>query len=391
MLSSAFNLSPNGGSYNRLGKTLIIGSWWSRHQISDAPKVLVEPPQFSVATITNAIVCGEGIICKQTPRGTYVVAETLIEAKSARSILPLTRTSDGAFYFKQAIWPRRLASKHTYVLLRQVCDNNYGHWITEAVPKIAVLADHYDLALLKFIVSKHPFHRRSYVMRQIYIDTLAAFGIKPNQILALGRDPVEIERLLYVPPISQHPWIKAPRTIEILETLRDRIVPEATGPKRIYVSRANAGTRRLINEAAILDILKRHDVAVVCPERLSFSEQVRLFANAELVIGAFGANLANAAFAKRNVKIFALSSECMEDDFFWDLANLKSGSYFSLHGTAACSNPNRSSDFFIDPLEFHAVLEEHVLDNGPQGQAAFSHSSSPPYDRNLTSSGFHLL
>ncbi|HKH81030.1 MAG TPA: hypothetical protein VKA03_05360 [Methylovirgula sp.] len=83
-LSSSFRQSDNGGSYERLGETLIIGPAWTRDLINDAPK-LVEPPPFGVMHIDNGIVCGEGIIWKKTSHGLYAVSETLTNARSPES------------------------------------------------------------------------------------------------------------------------------------------------------------------------------------------------------------------------------------------------------------------------------------------------------------------
>jgi capsular polysaccharide biosynthesis protein len=356
-LWSSFRPSDNGGSYRRLQETRIVGSPWNCEQIAAANSV-VEPPPFGVAEIDNAIVCGEGIICRKTSDGIFAVSETLINATTARSILPLRKDQDKSLYVDASFCRRKLPPDTAYAFLRQVSDNNYGHWLVEGLPKVAILAEHFDISSLKFIVTRHLPTRQSAAMRKVYLDSLAAFGIEPKQIVPMAREAVQIERLLYPLPLAVHPWVKAPRVIQILEDLRDKIGAGRRGPKRIYASRAFARKRRLRNETEILRILKDFDVAVVYPERHSFVDQVRLFADAELLVGNNGANLANAVFAPRGVRIFAVASEAMRDDFFWDLAELKSGGYFSLHGKATDPNPDMNSDFRIDPVAFRSMLEE---------------------------------
>jgi hypothetical protein len=357
-LWSSFRPSDNGGPYQRRSETLIVGSAANRDQISAAASRIVEPPPFGVAEINNAIVCGEGIICKKTPDGFFAVSETLINALTERSILPLKRGENNALYADANVGQRKLPSAYTYAFLRQVSDNNYGHWLIEGLPKVAILAEHFDLKSLKFIVTRHFRTRQSGPMRKIYFESLAAAGVAPQQIIEMTREAVKVERLLYPLPLTVHPWVKAPRIAEILENLRDRIAVGQRGPKRIYASRAFARKRRLRNEAEILRILRDFEVAVVHPERHSFFEQVRLFADAELIVGNSGANLTNAVFAPRGVAIFAIAPEAMRDDFFWDLANLKSGRYFSLHGKGTGPNPDMNADFDIDPDVFRAMLQD---------------------------------
>ncbi len=362
-LSSSFRPSDNGGSYERSAETCIVGPAWIRTEVSNASKLTVAPPPFGVASLDQVIVCGEGIIWKKTSTGMYAVAETLTNAVTDLSVLPLKRSDDNALHVNGNVGRRKLSTRHTYAFLRQVADSNYGHWITEVLPKVAILAEHFDIKSLKFIVTepRHFMMRPSGPMRKVFVNSLAEFGIRPYQILPMARESVEVERLLYPLPLAVHPWVKAPRTIQILEGLRDKIANGQRGPRRIYASRVGAIKRHLLNEAEILRILRAFDVTVVHPERLSFVDQVRLFADAELVIGNCGANLTDAVFSPRGVKIFAITSETMRDDFFWDLANLKSGKYFSLHGRATCSNPDMNSDFLVNPDEFRAFLEERVL------------------------------
>jgi hypothetical protein len=355
-IASAFRQSSNGGCYDRLAETLIVAS--GVHDIDNARKVMVEPPPAGVAVIENALICGEGIICKRTSQAIYAASETLTWATSARSILPLRRTEGGALHVDENIRPRKLSTKYTYAFLRQVWDTNYGHWITDCLPKVGILAEHFDIKSLRFIVT-----RRRGQMQRVYADSLAAFGIESHQILPVGREALEIEQLLYPLPVATHYWLKAPRAIQILEELRDKIASGRSGPRRIYVSRALARNRHLLNETEILDVLRDFDFTVIYPERHSFVEQVRLFADADLVIGNCGANLANAVFSQRGVKIFAITSKIMGDMFYWDLANLKSGKYYSLHGDAACGVPDYNSDFSIDAREFRTLLEERVLSN----------------------------
>jgi hypothetical protein len=362
-LWSSFLQSDNGGSYQRSSETFIVGPAVDRDRISNAASLIVEPPPFGVAEIDHAIVCGEGIIWKKTSHGLSAVSETLTIAFTERSILPLQRSAENELYVDENVCRRKLSTRHTYAFLRQVSDNNYGHWIIEGLPKVAILADHFDIKSLKFIVTRHIVTRQSAPMRKIYIDSLAALGIDSHQILPMAREAVEVERLLYPLPLTLHPWVKAPRVIQILEGLRDKIAIGRRGPRRIYVSRAHARKRRLLNEAEILPILKDFDVSIVYPERHTFVDQVRLFASAELVIGNYGANLTNAVFSPCGVKIFAITSEAMSDDFFWDLANLKSGKYFSLHGKAVSPRADANADFHVDPHEFRTLLEERVLNN----------------------------
>lgn len=87
---------------------------------------------------------------------------------------------------------------------------------------------------------------------------------------------------------------------EVAALLRGRLLPApsaATSPRRrLYVSRADSPSRPVVNEDAVMAALARLGFAAVRPGELTVAEQIRLFAEAEIVIGPHGAGLTNAVF-----------------------------------------------------------------------------------------------
>lgn len=78
--------------------------------------------------------------------------------------------------------------------------------------------------------------------------------------------------------------------------------PPARSKCRIYISRRDVGgihgpNRRISNEEALLQALEPYDVESVAPETLPIKEQLRMFRDSELMIGAPGSGLANSFLA----------------------------------------------------------------------------------------------
>jgi capsular polysaccharide biosynthesis protein len=242
------------------------------------------------------------------------------------------------------------------VYLQQTFDHNYGHWLVEGLPRVAIAAQFVDLSHFKFAISRMK-GGQGQVMRQVMREGLALFGVKPEQIVEIDRAPVIFERMLYPMPVAIHPWVKSPNAIAVLETLPDRIGAARDGPKRIYVTRNAGKTRRLTNEDAVIDVLRPLGFVVVDPGQLSFADQIRLFAGAERIVGNCGAGLTNLVFAPRGVSVFALTTPFMQDDFFWDLTELKQGRYFSLYGVSPDPVRGPKSDFSINLPAFKEMLE----------------------------------
>jgi capsular polysaccharide biosynthesis protein len=184
---------------------------------------------------------------------------------------------------------RRIPGSHAS-LVAAFC-TNYFHWLTEALPRVAVL-DVLGLGNLPLIVpsSLEAFHLDSLALLGIGADRLTSF----DQEAPFGGDHLRPDTLVWPAPAA-HTGLPAAWACA---WLRERLAPvQAEAPRRrLYVSRGSA-RRSVANELELLGVFERFGVEPVLAEQLSFEEQVRLFSSAELVCGPHGAGLANALFA----------------------------------------------------------------------------------------------
>ena len=313
------------------------------------------PPPGGVATFDEACAIGGGVLLT---RDGEIIAESLTNSDDTQQFKPFSRLGGGLTIRIWPLRPIRFLSGET-IYLRQFWDGNYGHWLVELLPRIAIAAQFCDLSQCRIVVTA-----KTGGMSQVYRDSLALFGVKPEQIVGMRRRPVIFERLHYPLPVSQHPWVKSPRAIELLESLPEKLGAKRDGPIRLYVTRNSGKSRRLTNEKDILSLLRPLGFVSVDPGRLSFADQLRIFAGAELIVGNCGAGLTSLVFSPRGVGVFALTSPFMQDDFFWDLTDLKQGRFFSLHGEATDPARRSKSDFSIDVAAFKAMLPEFLAEAG---------------------------
>ena len=336
----------------------------TRPRIENAPpdmagdfvdRLLAQPtvaPAGGAALFNNVSIAAGGVILSEDGR---VVAESLLNTQDWMRFGIFARNAPGqepTVMVSPACFQRRLSGP-VHIMLKQTYDANYGHWLMEGLPRIVAAAEHCDLSQCRIIVS-----RKSSGIRHVYVDTLAAFGVKPEQIVTHRRRPLHVDRLIYPLPISKAPFLKSPQAIEILESIPKRLGLSGEAPKRVYISRGSTGKRRLSNEEAVLNVLRPLGFAIVHPGSLDFAGQAQMFSQAEIIVGNCGAGLTNAVFAPRGLVLFALTTEFMLDDFFWDLADLKRGRFFSLHGRALDPKLGVYSDFEIDIEKFRAMLAE---------------------------------
>ncbi|WP_158810152.1 DUF563 domain-containing protein [Beijerinckia sp. L45] len=323
------------------------------------------PPAGGLALFTDATISASGVVLTADGR---VIGESLLNSQEWSAFGVFVRAAPDAPLQMKALplTIQKRLSACPHVMMKQTFDANYGHWLIECLPRLAAAAAHFDLSACKFVVAD-----RHGAMQQIYIDSLVALGLRPEQIVSIGYTPVHVDMLVYPLPITTHPWVKSPGVATFLEIMAARIArPEVTAPRRIYVSRKRGGMRRLINEAAVIAIVERYGFTVVYPETMAFSAQVATFRDAEIVVGNYGANLSNIVFAPRGVTLFALTTEAMQDDFFWDLMDHKAGAYVSLHGKATTAAPNQNSDFTIDIARFEQILGPLISELGARETTA---------------------
>ncbi len=83
---------------------------------------------------------------------------------------------------------------------------------------------------------------------------------------------------------------------------------ELHGLKRVYISRDDAKNRRVTNEDDVVVLLKGYGFRKVILAGLNIADQVRLFRNAEVIIGPHGSGFVNAACCRPGTRIIEFFS-----------------------------------------------------------------------------------
>jgi len=212
---------------------------------------------------------------------------------------------------------RRLESG--FLLLTERGSGRYG-WFHETLPKLQWYEEYCELTgespVLILNSPASPFQRK----------TLRWMGYDPDDWLEHGDEVTRVGRLVVAPhPVrlegnpsrgfaSEPGWAG--------ERIRSN-VPEvdAEFSERVYVSRADADRRRVRNEREVLDVLEPRGFERYEPGRLSLTEQVTLFANAETVVGLHGLAYYNLMFCTRGMRLVELFAEDGVDESYFVAAN----------------------------------------------------------------------
>jgi tetratricopeptide (TPR) repeat protein len=165
---------------------------------------------------------------------------------------------------------------------------NYAEWLLGDLPRLALM----DLRAADLLC----LHGN---VRGYHLDALALVGITGSRLVIVPADKqVSLPSgTLFCTTTFRH---HSPCATAI-RALRDRIAfrEPADAPSRVYLSRAGMPESRVIrNESEVEAYLRARGFSVMRPETLSVREQAGMIARAEIVVGPYGANLANLLFAR---------------------------------------------------------------------------------------------
>jgi capsular polysaccharide biosynthesis protein len=207
---------------------------------------------------------------------------------------------------------------------------NYFHWIIEALPRMWIVEQFKELDALPLLVDSH--------LKSQQIESLRILTENKREIipLQLGQG-YKIKHLFYPSGLSyvhnnyDHPFahdkdlLVSPLAVSYL---RNRFLPIINAEqnhvqgqsKKIYLSRKKLSQgQRLLNTDEIEIMLLEKGFDIIHPELLSFTDQIRLFSQAEIIVGASGSAFANLVFAKENCKVFILHCNNRFTPYLFDM------------------------------------------------------------------------
>ena len=213
---------------------------------------------------------------------------------------------------------KNLSVKSAISLLGQ-SSANYAHWLTEILPKLAMLEFYPQYSHLPILVDAH-LHPNIY-------ESIAVVAGKHRILIFVERwVGVEIENAICITQPGYEPYIPhglfntgIPRLSNLfsthaLITLRNTVLNSSVYSKKgkrikIFFCRNSSSRnfRTLKNSAQIEDLLKKNDFLIVDPFELTFIEQVQLCHAASIIVAPVGASLANMIFASSDCYILGLS------------------------------------------------------------------------------------
>ena len=309
---------------------------------------------------TNLILANNSVICHDLYEFTHDYTSEELHWRTyiwpARHQLAWLMSTTPALEFERA------------ACFTDACAFNYAHWITEVLPRINLLCRTGMLPDAQLIVDEG--------LHDNLIESLRAVTGDTREIVTLPKGIcARVKHLAYISVTGYVPFERRSNRLKnhshgrfspfALQSLGHRfaertITPSSSQARRVFVKR-NSAVRNIINSHEIEEILIAHGFAVVEPEQLTFAQQVALFSNVDIVVGATGAAMANLVFCKPTTRIIILIS-CYRHTSYWYWQNMACAVgnriNYVLGKTAWSALAGIHSDYRINPSDLLDAIGE---------------------------------
>lgn len=202
--------------------------------------------------------------------------------------------------------------KNGYIVTNSNAEN-FFHWHLDVLQKLEYVTN--DNKAKVYIPHKYD--------KSFYTETLKLY---PEIEFIKIKSTTKITNAVYVNDIAQTGNYR-PELLKKLSQRLNKIQLEnrgcdnySTEKENIYISRASARNRKIVNEYDLHDTFRRRKTKIVMMENLNYKEQISLVKNTEVLIGIHGAGLTHMIYMPKNSSVIELRSE--DDD--------KNNCYYSL-------------------------------------------------------------
>ena len=256
-------------------------------------------------------------------------------------------------------WHRtRAPERHQQPLLLLSTHNNpnYFHWLTQPGLSPLFLQEHFGLHPLPRValaLSNRP--RRSLPSYVQPLLRVVAPELPVVEGVALASESLcrfavqEHSSEVVVSPAQVH-WLH--------RRCRDQLHPPPKPWRRVLISRQRSSRRRCLNEDQLLSALDPYGFERHCLEDLSVIEQLRLFSESALLVGAHGAGFSNLVACAPQASIVEFLPRPGAFCHYYAMADVLGLS----HGHVLASRCDlETDDFTVNPPDLLALLREMEL------------------------------
>ena len=238
-------------------------------------------------------------------------------------------------------------------LVQGASSKNYFHWLFDLLPKIYICSKNYNMSKINYFYLSEP--------QNFQVKLLNFFKIKKNQIInsKLYRH-IQADKIITV----DHPWYNKGYFFDefnhvpkwIIIWLRNNFLKRKKkfySSKKIFIDRSDSKSThsQIINKHEVINFLEKQNFKVYKIAKMDFFKQIYLFWNADFIISAHGAALANLAFCKPKTKIIEIKPETQPGNYFRKISEINKLKYRCIKNKVQKNNLKGDMTVSLDDLQ----------------------------------------
>ena len=261
----------------------------------------------------------DGRIIKDTGSNMAVVSSDgyLISEASFQWNRGLLGSDQNAFLKQKGFTkPKRYQGKVFSLLAGGGATSYYYHWMVDSLPKLFLLkeAGLFD-EIDHFLVPNYAFDFQR--------ETLEYLGIKSDRIInGFHEHHIQADYLI----VSSNTRVDGHHPKWVCDGLYDTFVgskPPAGSDRLIYISRADAKQRKVLNEPDLIEMLKRYGFEIHTMSNLSMADKVQLLHSARVIVGPHGSGTVNVVLCRPGTTVLDLIPDNCVAPFMCDICYKK--------------------------------------------------------------------
>ncbi len=220
--------------------------------------------------------------------------------------------------------------------------HNHSHWLTAHLPKLLLLRSRGELGDVLL-----PRQRPSAIDA-----SLRLLGFDPESFATFENDlTLEVDELTVLGTDRFRP--------ELICLVRDALTApsDAEPHRRVFISRARAERRRLVNEDQVWRLLEPAGFERVFMEELPFEAQVRLMRETAVLAAPHGAGLTNMMFCPPSTHVLEIADLSFPNPNFYALASALGHAYWLVPAAAVGEGHPLVRDMHVEPAAVEEILQ----------------------------------
>lgn len=280
--------------------------------------MIVNDPPAWVAELPDGRVVGNGAV---------ITPDNCLLVDVSRELIP-DQNNHSIF---NRIWlphKRRVRAKVAVVSIASI---NYWHWFFDLLPRVLLLKEYSDNFnnIDVIIVNKLTYYYQW--------ETLEKLGMPLDKILESDSNLHVQADFLIVPSVFKDiPSGWACQKLHEKFTNNSNCNQQSL---RLYISRNDAQTRRILNEEEVMENLAQFGFKKVILTGMSVKEQRDLFHSAEFIVAPHGAGLTNIVFCRKGTGVLEIFPPTYVNPCYWELSDNLGLDYYYFLGEGICPSP----------------------------------------------------